>query len=68
MGWVATIFSIGMIHLFGRYIILNIIVAFMKKDIQDSKIRIKKEKVAEKSRADQAAKNLQKQINKMQKK
>ena len=52
MGWVATIFSIGMIHLFGRYIILNIIVAFMKKDIQDSKIRIKKEKVAEKSRAD----------------
>ncbi len=33
VGWGAAIINIGLIHLFGRYIVFNIIVAFMKTDI-----------------------------------
>lgn len=34
IGWAAALFNMGLIHFFGRYVILTIIVAFMKKDIE----------------------------------
>eukprot|EP00347_Sterkiella_histriomuscorum_P019102 403342941 len=55
-GWFATIFSIGIIHFFGRYVILNIIIAFMKKDIQDTKLQIIKSQALEKIKAENSAK------------
>jgi hypothetical protein len=33
LGWAASLMNTGIIHLFGRYFIINIIVAFMKKDV-----------------------------------
>lgn len=32
-GWASALINIGIIHLFGRYVVINIVVAFMKKDI-----------------------------------
>ena len=34
IGWGAALVNIGLMHLFGKYVILNIIVAFMKNDMQ----------------------------------
>ena len=36
VGWGAVIINIGLVHLFGRHIVLNIIVAFMKKDLSEA--------------------------------
>ena len=35
-GWGITLISIAVIHIFGRYMILNMIVALMRKDINDT--------------------------------
>lgn len=48
--------SLGLIHIFGRYVILNIIVAFMKKDITDTKEKLEKISKLEMSNADEVAK------------
>lgn len=42
VGWVAAMFNMGVIHFFGRYIILTVIVAFMCKDIEIVKLKTKK--------------------------
>ena len=36
VGWGGVIINIGLVHLFGRHIVLNIIVAFMKKDLSEA--------------------------------
>lgn len=33
VGWASALLNMGIIHLFGRYVVITIIVAFMKKDI-----------------------------------
>jgi hypothetical protein len=40
IGWAAALFNMGMIHLFGRYVVMAIIVAFMKKDIESARKEI----------------------------
>ena len=36
VGWGAVIINIGLVHLFGRHIVMNIIVAFLKKDLSEA--------------------------------
>lgn len=38
--WVIAILSMGMMHLFGRYVVLNIIVSMMKKDLSDTRKKV----------------------------
>ncbi|CDW72445.1 UNKNOWN [Stylonychia lemnae] len=66
-GWFATIMSVGVIHFFGRYVILNIIIAFMKKDIQDTKMVMIKQQKIEKKIAEKTALLEMKQKKKQEK-
>lgn len=66
-GWFATIISVGLIHFFGRYVVLNIIIAFMKKDIQDTKQQMLKQQEIEKLKAENNAKQVMKENNRQSK-
>lgn len=45
LGWGAVLVNIGVIHFFGRYVIMSIITAFMKKDINAAvKVEVLKER------------------------
>lgn len=46
----------GIIHFFGRYVIMTIIVAFMRKDIEAATRKVKREMLAEAKLAEQEAK------------
>jgi hypothetical protein len=64
-GWIITLISIGIIHIFGKYILLNIIVALMKKDISETKVIFLKRARLEKQRAEEL---LRKSLRKSKKK
>ena len=36
--WFITLLSVGFLHFFGKYVIMNILVAFLKKDFSDTQI------------------------------
>jgi hypothetical protein len=40
IGWAAAMFNMGLIHFFGRYVILTVIVAFMRKDIEVARKKV----------------------------
>lgn len=42
LGWGAALITMGFLHLFGKYVIQNIIVAFMKKDLTDTRKQVAK--------------------------
>jgi hypothetical protein len=49
----------GMIHFFGRYVVLTIIVSFMKKDMDDATKRVLKQIKSEQQRNELDAKSRQ---------
>lgn len=58
VGWAAAILNMGVIHLFGRYVVITIIVAFMKKDITAAIHKARQNMVLEKERAEKRKKKM----------
>ncbi len=52
-GWFITITVVIFVHFFGRYILVNIIVAFMKQDISDTRVRLDREAAIEREQAEE---------------
>lgn len=58
VGWAAALLNIGVIHLFGRYIVITIIVAFVKKDITAAIQKARLNMIAEKQKAERRTKKM----------
>ena len=58
VGWAAALLNIGIIHLFGRYVVITIIVAFVKKDITAAILKSKRNLISEKLKAEKRIKKI----------
>ena len=58
VGWAAALLNIGIIHLFGRYVVITIIVAFVKKDITAAILKSKRNLISEKLKAEKRIKKM----------
>jgi hypothetical protein len=57
IGWIAALFNMGIIHLFGKYFIITLIVSFMKRDIAEAIQKSKKRQMQERNQAELQAIN-----------
>ena len=58
VGWAAALLNIGVIHLFGKYVVITIIVAFLKKDITAAIKKARMNMIAERERAERRYKKM----------
>lgn len=58
VGWAAAMLNMGLIHVFGRYVVVAIIVAFMKKDITAAIQKARQNMLLDKKRAEERDKKM----------